>query len=92
MIRTCVLALTCLLLAVPTLGQESEAQTESGGQAGFGELPQFGGPESVTGQLKRGDELRDALYEWPFFDGYFDWKRQVNDDYGVSFGVHFYGL
>ena len=26
----------------------------------------FGGPESVNGQLKRGDELRDALYEWPF--------------------------
>ena len=90
--RTCVLALTCLLFAVPALGQESEAQTDSNGQAGFGELPQFGGPESVTGQLKRGDELRDALYEWPVFDGYFDWKRQVNDDYGVSFGVHFYGL
>jgi hypothetical protein len=42
--------------------------------------------------LKRADELREAPYDWPFFDGYFDWKRQVDDDYGVSFGLHFYGL
>jgi len=88
----CFAVTACLLLTFPALGQEPEAQTGSGGQAGFGELPQFGGPESVTGQLKRGDELRDALYDWPFFDGYFDWKRQINDDYGVSFGLHFYGL
>jgi hypothetical protein len=55
-------------------------------------MPEFGGPESVTEQLKRADELREAPYDWPFFDGYFDWKRQVDDDYGVSFGLHFYGL
>jgi len=85
-------AVVCLILAFPALGQEPEAQTESSGQAGFSELPQFGGPESTTAQLRRGDELRDSLYDWPFFDGYFDWKRQINDDYGVSFGLHFYGL
>jgi len=90
--RTCCIALTCLFLSFPALGQEPETQTESSGQAGFGELPQFGGPESTTAQLQRGDELRDSLYDWPFFDGYFDWKRQVNEDYGVSFGLHFYGL
>jgi porin len=55
-------------------------------------MPEFGGPESVTEQLKRADETREAMYDWPFFDGYFDWKRQVDDDYGVSFGLHFYGL
>lgn len=90
--RTCCIALTCLFLSFPALGQEPETQTESSGQAGFSELPQFGGPESTTAQLRRGDELRDSLYDWPFFDGYFDWKRQINDDYGVSFGLHFYGL
>jgi porin len=79
---------------LPALGQDAPAEspTTSDGQAGFQELAQFGGPESVTEQLRRADERRDALHDWPLFDGYFDWKRQVNDDYGVSFGLHFYGL
>jgi porin len=79
---------------LPALGQEAPGGSSPtpAGQAGFQELPQFGGPESVTGQLKRADERREAMYDWPLFDGYFDWKRQVNDDYGVSFGLHFYGL
>jgi len=86
--------LLCLLLTLPALGQEAEKETESasGGQAGYSDVPEFGGPEGVTSSLKRADELRDSLYDWPFFDGYFDWKRQIQDDYGVSFGLHFYGL
>ena len=83
-----VLALVALsLLAQPLLAQQAD-----NGQAGYENIPAFGGPESVTEQLKRADEARDALYDWPFFDGYFDWKRQVNEDYGVSFGLHFCGL
>ena len=80
-------AIALLLLAQPLLADEAEQ-----GQAGYEDMPEFGGPESVTEQLKRADELREAPYDWPFFDGYFDWKRQVDDDYGVSFGLHFYGL
>ena len=74
------------------LAQQADSGTSTDGQSGYDDVPEFGGPESVGGQLKRADELRDAMYEWPFFDGYFDWKRQVNEDYGVSFGLHFYGL
>jgi hypothetical protein len=80
-------AIALLLLAQPLLAEEAEH-----GQAGYEDMPEFGGPESVTEQLKRADETREAMYDWPFFDGYFDWKRQVDDDYGVSFGLHFYGL
>jgi len=88
------IAALAVLMPFPTLGQETDQAQEgaASGQAGFENLPQFGGPESVTGQLRRADEQRDAMYDWPLFDGYFDWKRQVNDDYGVSFGLHFYGL
>ena len=68
------------------------AQETPAGRAGYTNELDIGGPESVTGQLKRGDELRDSLYEWPIFDGYFDWKRQVKDDYGVSFGLYYYFL
>jgi len=80
-------AIALLLLALPLLAEEAEH-----GQAGYEDMPEFGGPESVTEQLKRADELSDAMYDWPFFDGYFDWKRKVNEDYGVTFGLHFYGL
>src|SRR5210317_1467309 len=80
-------AIALLLLAQPLPAEEAEH-----GQAGYEDMPEFGGPESVTEQLKRADELREAPYDWPFFDGYFDWKRQIKDDYGVSFGLHFYGL
>ena len=80
-------AIALSLLAQPLVAQEADNS-----QAGYQDIPEFGGPESVTEQLKRADETRDALYDWPFFDGYFDWKRQVNEDYGVSFGLHLYGL
>ena len=80
-------AIALTLLAPPLLAQEAAS-----GQAGYENVPAFGGPESVTEQLKRADEAREALYDWPFFDGYFDWKKQVKEDYDVSFGLHFYGL
>jgi porin len=79
------------ILAAPALAQ-NEPEPSSGGQAGFEDSLGFGGPEGVGPSLAQADELRDALYEWAFFDGYFDWKGQVDDDYGVSFGVQFYSL
>ena len=74
------------------LGQETQPVQSSTGQAGFEDKFGFGGPEGVGPSLIEADALRDALYDWPFFDGYFDWKGQVANDYGVSFGVQFYGL
>jgi porin len=81
-----------LVLAESSFAQETNSEASTSSQAGYDDVPEFGGPESVSGQLKRADEIRDAMYDWPFFDGYFDWKRQINEDYGVSFGLHFYGL
>ncbi|MDJ0938424.1 MAG: carbohydrate porin [Woeseiaceae bacterium] len=72
--------------------QFAMAQEAPATRSGFTDEMALGGPESVSSQLKRGDELRDSLYEWPLFDGYFDWKRQVNEDYGVSFGLYYYFL
>ena len=86
-------AIALSLLAQPAQAQEPvKAQEEERGQGGYGDTLEFGGPESVTEQLKRADEAPEAMYDWPFFDGYFDWKKQVKEDYDVSFGLHFYGL
>ena len=72
--------------------QAGVAQEAPPGRAGYTEDTGFGGPESVQNQLKHADELRDSLYDWTLFDGYFDWKRQVKDDYGISFGLYYYLL
>ena len=86
-------AIALSLLAQPAQAQEPvKAQEEERGQGGYGDTLEFGGPESVTEQLKRADEAPEAMYDWPFFDGYFDWKKQLKQDYDVSFGLHFYGL
>jgi hypothetical protein len=76
-----------LSLMAPLMAQEAGST-----QSGYEAVAEFGGPESVSRQLERADESRDSLYDWSFFDGYFDWKRQIKEDYGVSFGLHFYGL
>jgi porin len=80
-------AIAPLLLVQPLYAEEAAR-----GQAGYENVPAFGGPESVTEQLRRADERQDAMYDWPFFDGYFDWKKQIKEDYDISFGLHFYGL
>ncbi len=80
------LAIAALCISQTTVAQDSEVRS------GYANELDIGGPEGVTGQLKSRDELRDALYEWPIFDGYFDWKQQVKDDYGLSFGLYYYFL
>jgi hypothetical protein len=80
-----------LLLAAVGIAQAAAAQ-EPPNRSGYSGERDFGGPESVSHKLSRGDELRDSLYEWAIFDGYFDWKRQIRDDYDVSFGLLCYVL
>ena len=97
-----VLLLLCFGLAGPLIAQESDtarSATEHGApmsQSGYDKLPEFGGPESVSRQLKSADQEREALYR---FDGlqrylkpYFDWKRRLNDEHGVALGFQFYVL
>jgi hypothetical protein len=80
------------LLGMLLLAQPLQAQDDERSQADYEDKPGFGGPESVTEQLKHADELRETMYDWPVFDGYLDWKKQIKEDYDVSFGLHFYGL
>ena len=74
------------------LGQAPMAQDTTAGRTSDATRTEFGGPESVTNQLKHAEEVDEKVPQWAFFDGYFDWKKQVKEDYGVSFGLYFYGL
>ena len=81
-----------LTTAVVLFALSAEAQETSDDRSVSEDAAGLGGPESVTEQLERADKPPDALYDWPLFDGYLDWKRQAQEDYGVSFGVYLYGL
>ncbi len=90
-----------VLVALPLFqhGAAAEPEAEPGArpsQSGFDKLREFGGPESVSTQLRQADEEREAVYQ---FDGlqrnlapYFDWKRRINDEHGVALGIQFYAL
>ena len=97
-----------LALLQPALSQESittknasvEAYSDSdehgASQSGYDELPEFGGPESVTSELKRNDADRESVYQFDNLQRnlapYFDWKRRVNDNNGLALGFQFYSL
>ncbi len=90
------LLLLALLLVQSVLGQESGAENDSGSQSGYDELPEFGGPESVSSELKRNDVVRESTYQFDtaqrFFAPYFDWKRDTQDQNDVALGFQFYSL
>lgn len=86
----------CTFLLQVVFAQETEAPADDTTQSGYGDIPEFGGPESVGTRLKENDEDREADY---MFDGlqrgmapYFNWKREVNDEHGVSVGASLYLL
>jgi len=90
-------ALVLLILASPaTQSQEGEGDQPDATQSGYRETPGFGGPESVSQQLALNDQKRDSKYRFNTmeraFAPYFDWKRQLNDEFGVSFGFQYYLL
>jgi len=83
-----------IVLLGAILSSHALGQVET--KSGYEDLPEFGGPEGVSQSLKRDDEKRESTFQ---FDGmqrglkpYFDWKRRMNDEHGVSFGFQLYAL
>lgn len=53
----------------------------------------FGGPSSVGGSLKKDHKVRSTINaEETLFGPYFDFKKRVADDYGLSFGFDYNAL
>jgi len=93
MIRTPLGLMAVLFLVANPAWAQEEAKDY---QSGYEDVPEFGGPESVTSQLKRNDETREGTYQFDTlqraWSPYFDWKRQLNDDQGISMGFSYYLL
>jgi porin len=49
----------------------------------------FGGPDQVDQQITQDDESRGSLVERTLYDPYFDWKKGLQEKYGLSFGFDY---
>jgi hypothetical protein len=82
--------------ASDTAATDVELPATRGTQSGYDDIPEFGGPESVSSQLKKNDEEREFVYQFDNIQRglapYFDWKRSVNDEHGLSMGFSYYLL
>lgn len=80
--------LVTLLLALsiqPGMAQEAQSPEEDGSST----AQQFGGPNSVPGQLADDERLTESLTGVSMPQGYFDWKDGLKEDYGVSFSLDY---
>ena len=52
----------------------------------------FGGPDSVSGDLERTYQKQETLLEGSPLQSYYDWKQEIQDEQGFSFGLSGYWL
>ncbi len=90
LLRSISLAALAFSISSPSLAND-EVQPQS--QSGYEKVPEFGGPNSVGGTLKKDDEVRETVFR---FDGiqrwlkpHFDFKAKVNEDHGLAFGFDY---
>ncbi len=87
----------CALLITPFLTVASLAYGDDAPyQSGYGDAPGFGGPSSVSEELRESNETRSSIYHFDnlqrTFGPWFDWKRRVHEDHGLTLGVNAYWL
>ncbi len=62
-------------------------------QSGYEEVPEFGGPGSVGGDLKEDDEVKKTVYRFEAIQRglkpYFDWKGRINKEHGLAFSFDY---
>ena len=84
-IRPRYLLLAALLLVTASQsGMAQEAQTPADTVR-----QQFGGPNSVPGQLADDARLEESLTGRTLFEGYFDWKDGLREKYGLDFSLDY---
>jgi porin len=82
------LILTALLLVLSTQPAMAQAaQTPEGDESSAPQ--QFGGPNSVPGQLADDARLTESLTGRTLGHGYFDWKDGVREKHGLSFTLDY---
>ena len=74
------LVLTCAAFAKDTPAKK--------GKAGYKNVPDMGGPASTGGLLEDDDIIKEPAFRFPAIDStlspWFEWKRGLNDKYGLQ--------
>lgn len=82
-------------MVCPALAQQTSTAGDVADNdiADYSDVPEFGGPRSVSGQVKSDDEQKTSAYR---FEGltnslqpYYDFKQRVNERRGLAFGSDF---
>ena len=72
------------------------AQETTGTKSGFQREQGFGGPTSVTEQLREDDEKKEPAFRFPAFDRFFTpwfkWKSSINEKYNLQLGFDYNAL
>lgn len=84
----------CFVLASLLISTSSFADDKT--QSGYEDASGLAGPQSVKAELHENDIDRESIYAFntlqTTFKPYFDWKRSINEDHGLSFGLSAYFL
>lgn len=81
-----------VLLVSPTfaVGQDSVNKTDLSSVAGFG------GPTSVSEQMREDAEVREPAFRFPAIDSFLspwiDWKGSISERYGLNLGIDYSAL
>jgi len=83
------LAFTALIVALflPVAAQE-ESQAETGSER----KRRFGGPDQVDNQIIEDESSVSWLLKERLVEPYFEWKKSLQEKYGLSFGVDYTGV
>ena len=61
-------------------------------RSGFDNIPQFGGPSSVGGDLKESNRVPKRRGRKEQTSSWFDMKKRLNEEHGFSFGINYSAL
>jgi len=78
-------ALLLVLWIQPGMAQEAQTSEDDGSSTS----QQFGGPNSVPGQLADDARLKESLTDRAIFQDYFDWKDGLRKKHGLSFSLDY---
>ncbi len=85
----------CLILnaAAPAYAEDAAGKRSKSGYRGDSG---FGGPTSIEEQLREDDELKEPAFRFPAFDAFFtpwfEWKKSLNEKYGLQLGLDYQAL
>jgi len=89
-----ILLLFCLVNSAPIFAGQDEAKEkvdqEAPGKAAqpldYDDSLQLGGPNGVSEELRRDEEVRESTAGFDLFKPWFDWKQEQQDKHGISLG------